>query len=67
MPEISRKVIPYEYNYLCDSCKGGMMTVTGEKNAEGYPHKCVICGHTANLKAKYPHIEYYGEQEQPPN
>ena len=65
MPEISRKVLPYEYNYLCDSCKGGMMTSVGERVAGGYPHKCVICSHTAELKSQYPHVEYYGEGEQP--
>ena len=65
MSEISRKVIPYEYNYLCDSCKGGMMTFLGEETEEGYSHKCMICGANAYLKMQYPHIEYYGEDELP--
>lgn len=65
MAEISRKVVPYEYNYLCDSCEKGMMIATGEKTAAGYPHKCVICSHKADLKKKYPVVEYFGEEEQP--
>ncbi len=65
MAEISRKVVPYEYNYLCDSCKGGMMTFIGEKTSEGYRHQCVICGHKADLNMEYPHVEYYGEDEHP--
>ena len=65
MPEISRKVTPYEYNYLCDGCKGGMMVSVGDRTESGYPHKCVICSHKTDLKAQYPHIEYYGDDEQP--
>ena len=65
MPEISRKVVPYQYNYLCDKCEGGMMVSTGSKTSEGYPHKCVICSHSSNLKAEYPHVEYYGDDEAP--
>lgn len=67
MPEIHRKVLPYEYNYLCDKCNNGMMTAQGEKTADGVLHKCMICGATANLKKSYPHIEFFGEGEQPKN
>lgn len=65
MSEVSRKVSPYEYNYLCDECNGGMMTSCGEQTAAGYPHKCVICSNKADLKKQYPHIEYFGEGEVP--
>lgn len=65
MAEISRKVVPYEYNYLCDSCGKGMMIAAGEKTAAGFPHKCAICSHHADLKKRYPVVEYFGEEEQP--
>lgn len=65
MSEINRKVVPYQYNYLCDHCGKGMMISTGEKSAAGFAHNCVICGHAANLKKAYPRVEYYGEGEQP--
>jgi DNA-directed RNA polymerase subunit RPC12/RpoP len=66
MAEISRKVVPYEYAYICDKCKTGMMLATGEKNAAGlFPHKCMICGNKAELKKSYPHVEYFGEAERP--
>lgn len=65
MPKISRKVIPYESNYLCDSCKSGMMMTTGVKDTAGYEHKCVICNEKAILKMEFPHVEYYGEGESP--
>jgi len=64
MPQISRKVIPYEFNYVCDHCNNGMLMVIGEQNEEGlYPHKCMICSKKTNLKKSYPHIEYFGEDE----
>lgn len=65
MSEINRKVVPYEYNYLCDKCGKGMMVSSGEKTAAGFPHKCVICNHVTNLKKTYPRVEYFGEGEQP--
>lgn len=65
MAEIFRKVVPYEYNYLCDSCGKGMMIAAGDKNSNGFPHKCVICGHQADLKKQYPVVEFFGEEEQP--
>lgn len=65
MAEISRKVVPYEYNYLCDSCGKGMMISSGDKNSSGFPHKCVICGHQADLRKQYPNVEFFGEEEQP--
>lgn len=66
MAEIFRKVTPYEYNYLCDQCNNGMMYVAGEQDAAGhYPHKCMICGHTASLNKSYPHVEFFGEGEAP--
>ena len=64
MAEVSRKVVPYEYNYVCDKCENGMMTVTGDKDNEGYyPHKCMICGHIAALQKSYPRVEYFSESE----
>ncbi len=66
MAEVSRKVTPYQFNYLCDKCENGMMRYEGDKDADGlYPHKCVICGHTASLKKSYRRVEYYGEEESP--
>lgn len=65
MSEIHRKVIPYEYNYLCDQCSKGMMLASGEKTAAGFVHKCAICGSSAELKKSYPHVEYFGEGEEP--
>ena len=65
MSEIYRKVVPYEYNYLCDSCNTGLMIKTGEQTAAGYLHKCAICGHQASLKKSYPQVEFFGEEEQP--
>lgn len=66
MPEISRKVVPYEYAYICDGCKTGMLQATGEKTTDAlFCHKCMICGNTSNMKKVYPHIEYYGEGEKP--
>ena len=68
MPEVSRKVVPYQYNYVCDKCDNGMMRASGEKGEDGlYPHKCMICGNTASLKNSYPRVEYYGEEDQPVN
>ena len=65
MSEINRKVVPYEYNYLCDKCTKGMMISNGEKTSAGFAHKCVICGHSATLSKSYPRVEYFGEGEQP--
>jgi len=59
MPELHQKVVPYEYNYLCDACEGGMMQATGEKTEKGYTHKCMICSSEAHLAKSYPHIEYF--------
>lgn len=66
MAEILRKVTPFEYNYICDKCNNGMMKATGEKNSDGaFEHKCMICSHTDYLTKSYPHIEYFGEGEEP--
>ena len=65
MSEISRKVIPYEYNYLCNACNSGMMQINGKKTAAGYPHSCLICGAEAFLKKSYPHVEYFAVGETP--
>ncbi len=65
MAEISRKVVPYEYNYLCDQCNGGMMQATGQTIEGLYEHKCVICSHKSALNKSYPHVEYFGEDETP--
>ena len=66
MSEIHRKVTPYEFNYLCDKCKNGMMMVCGGKKPNGdFPHKCMICGAQADLKRAYPHIQHFGEGEEP--
>ena len=66
MSEVIRKVTPYEYNYLCDQCKNGMVRVNGEKDSTGkYPHQCMICGAEATLNKSYPHVEYFGEGEKP--
>lgn len=65
MSEISRKVVPYEFNYLCDSCGKGMMIATSEKNSAGVAHKCAICGHKQDLHKTYPSVEFFGEEEQP--
>lgn len=66
MAEVSRKVVPYQYNYICDKCENGMMRVTGEKDSDNlYPHQCMICGHTDALKKSYPRVEHYGEDEKP--
>lgn len=65
MAELSRKVVPYEYNYLCDSCGKGMMIATGEKTATSFTHACAICGSKAELKKSYPTVGFYGEDEQP--
>lgn len=65
MSEISRKVIPYEYNYLCDSCERGMMKPTGRINDGMIEHQCMICSHQQDMSKTYPHIEYFGEGEEP--
>ena len=66
MAEVSRKVTPYQYNYICDKCENGMMRASGEKDADGlFPHKCMICSHTTALKKSYPRVEYFGDGEGP--
>ena len=65
MSEISRKVVPYEYNYLCEACMGGVMQVMGEAVDGQYPHQCYICGDEVMLSKAYPHVEYFGEGEVP--
>ncbi len=66
MAEISRKVTPYEYNYVCDSCNSGMMKATGNTDSTGHiEHKCMICAATQFLSKSYPHIEFFGEGEEP--
>lgn len=66
MAEILRKVTPYEYNYICDKCNSGMMRATGNVDDKGaFEHKCMICSNVQSLSKKYPHVEYFGEGEEP--
>ena len=65
MSELFQKVVPYEYNYLCDACKSGMMKATGEQDGVNFAHKCMICSAEKSLAKSYPHIEYFSESEQP--
>lgn len=66
MAEVLRKVTPFEYNYLCDSCNKGMMHTTGEKDDSGLNiHKCMICSSKASFKKVYPHVEFFGKGEEP--
>jgi predicted SprT family Zn-dependent metalloprotease len=66
MSEVSRKVTPYEYNYICDKCNGGMMRSTDTKDEAGLTiHKCMICSNKLSLSKSYPHVEYFGEGEEP--
>ena len=67
MSEIHRKVIPYEHNYLCDQCNRGMLICQGDAVDGMYPHTCAICGHQSSLSKAYPHVEFYGEGEEPSN
>ena len=64
MPEIKRKVVPVEVNYVCDKCNNGMMEKVGAMNeATGeIPHKCMICSHSQSFRwLSYPRIDYVGE------
>ncbi len=66
MPEIKRKVMPVEVNYVCDKCGYGMMQQTGPTNKETgeNPHECMICGHNMTFKGvTYPHISYMAEDD----
>ena len=68
MPEVRRRVEPYEVSYVSDACGHGMMELDRESSGESesglYPHICMICGHRQNLKGGvYPRIMYLGEDD----
>lgn len=65
MAELFQKVVPYEFNYLCEACGNGMMKANGEQEGEGFVHGCMICSATATLSKPYPHVEYFPEGQQP--
>ena len=65
MAELFQKVIPYEYNYLCDSCGKGMMLFTGEMDGAKYVHKCAICSAKSSLSKTFPHVEYFPLGQEP--
>lgn len=65
MTELFRKVVPYEFNYLCDACGNGMVRASGEKDGDGFIHSCMICSKKVTLPKSYPHIEHFGEGEEP--
>jgi transcription elongation factor Elf1 len=64
--EVKRRVVPFEVNYVCDSCNNGMMEKTGEMNKSTgeIEHKCLICGAEHTFKwVSYPRIDYVGEED----
>lgn len=65
MPEIKRKIVPVEVNYLCDKCGKGMMQACAETDDKGMTeHECMICGARQSFQwQKYPRIDYIGENE----
>jgi uncharacterized cysteine cluster protein YcgN (CxxCxxCC family) len=66
MPEIKRKVIPLEINYVCDSCGKGMMEKVGEMNPKTgeVKHQCIICSEPKVFKwTIYPRIEHIGKDD----
>ncbi len=65
MAELFQKVVPYEYNYLCDSCGKGMMVDTGEMDGVDHIHKCMICSKKVSLAKSYPHVEYFPVGQEP--
>lgn len=65
MSELFQKVVPYEFNYLCDACKSGMMRSSGVKEDSGFVHTCMICSANATLPKSYPHVEYFPQGEEP--
>lgn len=66
MAEIRRRVVPFEVNYICDSCKGGMLEKCGETDPTTgeTEHKCLICGSKQSFKwISYPRIDYVAEDD----
>jgi len=59
--EEKRKVKPYKVVYICDRCKSGEMTPTGQVFNLGKPqieHVCPVCGFRKSFTDKYPKIEF---------
>jgi hypothetical protein len=67
MAELSQKVVPYEFNYLCDVCGSGMLQATGAKKGDEFFHVCMICSAEALLAKSYPHVEYFAVGQEPDN
>lgn len=62
------KLIPYEFNYICDKCNKGIMEYTENHDYLATPmrfeHKCNNCGDVKTFNDPYPKITYEREEIQ---
>jgi len=56
-------MIPIKIDYLCDTCRNGMMRpidIVDFASTDGYAHQCnnMDCRYTTTLKRRYPYMTY---------